>query len=106
MVTGHPQLHSNPDVTLLYANGRQVAEIRDGVLYKRVRFQLKSPPAWALDEAHLEELRKQGGESIELTDDSGHVWRATLADFDAHGFLVDRGYGRQRALRLERWAVT
>ena len=106
MTTGHPQLDSSASPTLLYAGGRVVGEIRDGVLVKRVRYQLKNPPAWALEVDHIETLRKLGGDRFRLVDELGRVWAVTLADFDRWGFPVDRGYGHQRGLRLERWTVT
>jgi hypothetical protein len=88
-------------------NGRVVGQIdADLWLRKRVRlaYQLRSPKAWALDANHLTRLRALGGRGVELRDDQGTTWTASLAAFDQYGFPVERGYGQQVGLKLERWS--
>ncbi len=70
------------------------------------KHQLWKPPAWACDVEHLRQLADVGGVGVRLEDERGRVWKATLAQFRAHGIPIDRGHGPQVALELRHWAVT
>jgi hypothetical protein len=69
------------------------------------KHRLRTPPAFAVDAAHLIELARVGGDGVRLTDEHSNVWTASLADFEHHGFVFDRGHGQQVGLPLARWRV-
>ena len=87
------------------AAGRVVGRIEGGWLVKRGldpgRHQLRKPPAWATDAAHLR-LPVKG---LKLICVDGSVWLGTWGAFERHGFRVNRGYGEQVALPLKWWIV-
>ena len=89
-------------------NGRVVGQVTGGTLTKTVhssRHLLRRPPAWALDVASLEQAIALGARRVVLHDaDTGMTYEATLDLFDSYAFDLDRGFGRQRALPLERWS--
>ena len=96
----------------VYANGKVVGYIvfpphvpprieKRGLCARR--HQLQRPPAWAMDRHHLALLRSYSGAEVWLYQVTGEVAMASLADFDAHGFSVQRGYGDQVALELKYW---
>jgi hypothetical protein len=85
---------------------------RDGVrLFRKEvdsrRHRLHSPPAYALEEATLNELVGALVEVVEVREtDSGRVLRAPLRAFAERGVAVHRGgFDRQVALPLARWQV-
>lgn len=88
--------------------GREIGEVRSGVLYKHVlgsRHQLQRPPGWAVDLRSLEQAEALGATRVEITDvESGQRYRVSIRTLRLRGFKLDRGYGRQLALRLELWA--
>jgi hypothetical protein len=89
------------------ARGQVVGALRDGWLTKRVdsrRHQLRRPPAWAVDRAHLERLTALGARGVRLVDERGQTWSATVEAFQ-RGFVIDRGHGEQVALPLAFWRV-
>jgi len=90
-------------------NGRPVASLCGRILQKRLRgslHQLRKPPAWAVDAAILEQASKDGALVVEVHDmETGKVYWAAISAFRRWGFEIDRGYGRQVALPLERWTV-
>ena len=92
------------------ANGHIVAEVVGGVLRKRIqasRHFLRQPPAIAFDLCVLAEAERLGASQVEVLDrESGCIYAAPLWAFERWGLRLDRGFGRQAALRLERWAVS
>jgi hypothetical protein len=100
------ELHN--ECTFFNARGQCAGILRGGWLVKRVdssKHQLRRPPAWAIDEEHFAELQRRGALGVELTDERGQVWRATLDTFEQHGFAFNRGHGEQVALPLGFWRV-
>jgi len=91
------------------ANGRVVGNVAGGVFSKRVRgsvHMLRAPRGWALDADTLGELRALGVATVAVTDtETGTAYTAPLAEFDAHGVPLDRGFGPQVALPLGYWRV-
>lgn len=78
-------------------------------LFKKVdpaRHQLTRPPAWASDESVLEAAEREGlTHALFEERDSGRLWCARIAAFRTQGLHpFNRGYGRQVALALHRWA--
>ena len=67
--------------------------------------QLKIPPAWAVDTAHLDMLEELGGTVIVLAFRGMNQLGTRLWLFRERGFAVDRGHGLQTALRLDDWSV-
>lgn len=96
-------------VPLFDASGRCVAVIVDDVLTKSIDFSkhtLTNPPAIALDAVAVAEAEAAGVTQIVVTDrESGRTYTSSLADFMAHSWTLNRGYGLQRAMRLACWHV-
>jgi len=66
---------------------------------------LRKPPAVATDEAILLEAKAAGFTVLEVVDtETGVVYTAAIERVLAEGIAISRGFGEQRALRLERWA--
>ncbi|HZU05263.1 MAG TPA: hypothetical protein VFB73_04770 [Chloroflexota bacterium] len=66
---------------------------------------LRQPPAIATDFAVLLEAQAAGFEVLEVVDtETGVVYTAAIERVLAEGIAISRGFGEQRALRLERWA--
>lgn len=66
---------------------------------------LRRPPAIALD-AHHYDLHRPRFDALHIYDlDTGREYRISATDFDAYRFEIQRGYGRQYAVCLNRWAV-
>ncbi len=70
------------------------------------KHMLRKPPAWAIDRAPLQRLASQGVTTVVVHDTEGRlVYTASIADFARHGFVIDRGYGVQAALKLGHWRI-
>ena len=95
--------------TPLYNQRRQITGTinDDGILLKvglaPARHQMKYPPGWAIDTAHLEPLENQKGTGVELRTTDGTRLTATLETFKTYGEEVDRGEGKQTVLPLKHW---
>lgn len=87
--------------------GQVCGEIHGNELRKTVsrgKHQLRTPPAWALDLAHVQQAHDAHVQTVVLRDlDDGSTWRAALDAFDKHGLRLDRGHGVQLALPLAHW---
>ncbi len=94
----------------VYAQGRVVGQVRGATFCKMVsasRHMLRKPPAWALDLQSLCDAERMGARWVELFDrDTGGRYRASVELVRRHGFVFDRGHGRQIGLPLDRWTVT
>ena len=98
--------HSTTDGLFFNARGQLVGRMQGGWLTKRVStraHQLRRPPAWCIDRAHLGRLEALGAAGVVLVDETGAEWRATVAEFRLYGIPIDRGHGEQVALPLARW---
>ena len=95
--------------TPLYNQRRQITGSinDDGILLKtkldQAKHQMKYPPGWAIDTAHLETLEKQGGTGVELRPIDGARVPAPLEPFKTYGEEGDRGEGKQTVLPLKHW---
>lgn len=97
-----------PNFGMIFTNpqGQVVGRLVSGWLVKRVRsgrHQLRQPPAWCVDLAHLDELEAAGAVGVLLIDEAGTEWRATLRAFRKFGLVINRGHGVQVALPLAHW---
>jgi len=107
MSTGQVAPHVYFSTAAPRVQGKRFRHARlDGkVLCKKARasqHQLRVPPAWAHDEPELRAARAQGAEWLAIEDtESTRVFWGRLADFFAHGFIVNRGHGVQRALPIK-----
>lgn len=94
----------------IYAGGRVVGEVHSAVFNKRIKgslHMLRKPRAIALDVDSLRQAKEYGAATIRITDtESGAVYSCDMAHFYRHSFLLNRGYGEQRAMILDRWTVT
>ena len=95
--------------TPLYNQRNQVTGTinADGILLKvglnPAKHQMRYPPGWAIDTAHLDTLEKQKGTGVELRTISGTRLIATLETFKTYGEEVDRSEGKQTVLPLKHW---
>lgn len=100
----------SPARQVLWAGSKHTASIDpDGVLRKtaRSRHMLRTPRAWAFDEAHIAAAQRTGVLRVEVFDtDTQTTYRAAVADFETFGIRLDRGYGPQIALPLARWQTS
>lgn len=83
--------------------------MRDGVFTKTVqgsRHMLHTPRAWALDAGIYDSLRPRVRQIVVTDKDSGYTYTASREVFDLFGGVIDRGFGRQRYLPLDKWQVT
>ena len=78
----------------IYAQGRRVGEVRDGVFRKVVHgsaHMLRRPPAWAFDSQSLLDAERSGARLVEIHDsETGNTYRASVETIHAHGFVFDR----------------
>jgi hypothetical protein len=96
------------DVPLFVAGrDRPVATVAGEALKKFIRPEhfLRKPAAIAFDEGVLREAARLGAVRVEVLCSDGRTFRCTLDDYRTHGWTLDRGYGRQWALPLERWSI-
>ena len=86
-----------------------IGHVAGGVFSKRVRgsvHMLRAPRGWALDAPTLADLRALRVVTVAVTDaETGTVYTAPLAEFDAHGVAFNRGAGPQVVLPVGYWAV-
>lgn len=91
------------------ATGKVVAVLDGDVLRKTVAASLhflRKPPSIAFDCSILDAARQAGVRRIEVLDrETDRTYTASLGDFERWGVSVNRGFGAQRALPLERWQV-
>lgn len=94
---------------LMTNGGRSAGRVIAGTLRKSIsasRHLLKKPPAIAFDVSVLEDAARLGAVRVEVRDtESGTVYRAELADFWQYALRLNRGFGKQLALPLNRWRV-
>lgn len=93
---------ASPPVAVRW-QGRIVGHVADGVFVRRVQAShiLRTPPAIALHDGVLDELDRFRVEVVEFHLDDGSILAGPLDLY--HGprsFVVDRGWGAQRAVRL------
>jgi hypothetical protein len=89
-------------------NGKVAGRVEDGVFVKPVRgskHMLRIPRAWAVDAEAYDSIRPNINLIVVQDEESGFSYRATPETFDAFRGSLDRGFGRQYFLPLERWQV-
>ena len=81
-----------------------------GTLVKRgvdpYRHQLRKPPGWAIDHAHLKKMVEVDAWGIVLLTTDGQMWTASVDIILKHSLRIDRGHGVQIVLPLTHWTVT
>lgn len=91
----------------VWANGKPVGAVRDGVFVKRVsasKHFLRKPPAVCLDRASLADAEKAGARLVKVIDtESGKTYSADVRTIRQHGQRLDRGHGAQIASALGKW---
>lgn len=94
----------------IFAGGKVVGKVKSAVFSKQIKGSkhlLLKPRAIALDVDSLRQAKDYGAKTIRITDmESGIVYSCDMAHFDRHSFELNRGFGSQRALPLDRWTVT
>ena len=101
------QLKNDDRFPIHRADGKVIGEVVGQVFSKPVkgsRHMLRVPPAWAVDAVSITQAKQAGAKWIEIHDqESGAIYRCSMANFERHGFAFDRGFGGQIGLALERW---
>jgi hypothetical protein len=94
----------------VYAGSRVVGNVEGGVFKKTISGSihiLRQPRAIALDVDSLQQAKHYGAYTIQITDrESGRVYSSDIEHFARYSFELNRGYGAQRAMMLDRWIVT
>ncbi len=68
---------------------------------------LQKPPAIANDESVLISAQKLGATEVAIFDtETGTVFRASISDIWGKGFTLDRGWGKQIGLPMNKWHAT
>jgi hypothetical protein len=68
------------------------------------RHKLKNPEAWAIDAEAFDQQIKPLAKHIRVEDrETGTIWEISVSDFDRYKGVLNRGFGRQYFLRLNRW---
>lgn len=98
-----------PQSKFVYVNGKRVGNVKDGEFRKSVhgsRHFLRFPPAIAFDVSTLDQAEAAGAVTVNITDqDTGVVYRSTIAHIRENGLSINRGHGEQIALPLEGWII-
>jgi len=85
-------------------------QVVGNVWHKRARasaHMLRTPRAWAVDLADLEAAERCGAKFVCIVDvESGRRHWAALYTLRRQGFRLNRGWGDQVALVLDRWAAS
>ena len=91
----------------IYVGNRLVGWVSDGIFRKRLRASehfLRKPEAIAFDVSSLQDAEAQGARIVSVTDvETGTEYEAFISTIWADGFSVNRGHGKQRALRISLW---
>ncbi len=101
----------HPQKTPIFVHGRStpIGYVRGQTFHKNIvgsKHLLRSPKAIAFDRSTLADAERAGAVTAHVVDDESRtIYRASIADIWTHGFSVNRGYGAQVALSLDRWAV-
>jgi hypothetical protein len=93
---------------LVYAGGRPVGSVKDGVFHKTIKpnHYLRKPPAIAFDVQSLKDAEQAGAQWVHVRDaETGVKYKASIAHIWRVGFRFNRGYGDQIALPLEAWIL-
>ncbi|CUU35529.1 MAG: hypothetical protein K6U12_04435 [Armatimonadetes bacterium] len=95
-------------ILLQAPNGKVYGVIENRTLKKRVvgtKHFLRKPPAIAID-ADLFQRYRAEFDTIEVQDvETGAVYRLSARQFESWCWELERGYGKQYAVLLSRWAV-
>lgn len=65
---------------------------------------LRVPPAISFDKQSLKSAYDYGATDVNVTDrETGISYCASIVDIYSNGFVVERGFGTQIALPMDRW---
>jgi endonuclease YncB( thermonuclease family) len=99
---------SNGD--LIHVKNKVVGLINGDTFHKRVKASkhfLKRPPAICFDVSTIEDAEAKGAEHVCVTDrETWKVYHARIDTVKDKGFTMNRGFGEQIALPLNRWSPT
>lgn len=104
--SNHRKRSGNRSLAFYNDRGQRCGRWEGGWLVKQAdpdRHLLRSEQAWCVDATHLAQLRSLGGYGVRICTPDGTTYEARLAVFDAYGFGVDFGHGRQVGLPLAQW---
>lgn len=91
------------------SDGRVIGNLVGDTLIKSVfgsRHMLRTPKSWAVDTVSVMQAKEAGAKNIEIRDrETGSIYRSSFENFLRYGIHLDRGFGKQIALPLEKWSV-
>ena len=94
-------------MTPILVNGKVVGQVENGVFSKTVEASkhfLQKPPAICFDLASLDTAQNLGATRVVVKDkETGKIYQSSISYIQFHGFTLNRGYGAQIALSLDRW---
>jgi len=97
-------------ITIL-AQGKPVGSVdpATGIFRKRCRasvHMLRKPVGWALDIQSLDAAERAGATLVQIEDlESDRMYTATIKSIYDNGILLNRGFGEQLLLPLDKWTV-
>ncbi len=95
--------------TPIRAGGHVVGKVKGDTFYKSVdgsRHFLRVPPAICFDVQSLKDTEQVGAVYAEVADrETGKVFHASIRLIWENGFKVNRGFGDQIALPLDKWEI-
>ena len=93
--------------TLIYVKTTIVGKVQGDTFFKQVngsRHFLHSPPAIAFDISSLDDAEAAGANNVEVTNvECSTTYIAPIRLIRAKGFKLNRGFGNQIALPLNKW---
>ncbi len=91
----------------IIVNHKVVAEVVGDTLRKKIKGSkhlLRIPPAISFDLKSFHDAYKAGAKNVAVTDvETGDTYMASMLDVYAEGHIIDRGYGKQIYLDLDKW---
>ena len=91
----------------IHVSGKMVGWVESNTFYKKIqgsKHLLKKPPAIAFDTISIQIAIQYGADRIRVLDkETDIVYSCVMRDFELNQFSIDRGYGRQVAMVLNKW---
>lgn len=94
----------------IYAQGKVVGQVANGVFVKSIvgsKHILRKPRAIAFDVRSLRDAQDYGATRVAVQDiENGTVYAASIKEIMEHGFTLDRGFGKQVALPINKFQIS
>lgn len=94
--------------TPIYCNGKVIGRVDNGTFHKSIatKHMLRTPKALCFDRSTLKDAAAAGATSVRVWNfETSTAYTVSMQRIHSEGFSVQRGYGNQWALALEKWSV-